>query len=98
MMEATAPESTSPTRWVPKSNAGSFERRDGLDQCRAFAQSQGEIVTARRQDAHADVAIGTRDERVFAGPSVGATGPSELCAEAQTEAAGVAKRKSRAAG
>ena len=24
MMEATAPDSTNPTRWVPKSNAGSF--------------------------------------------------------------------------
>ena len=39
MMEATAPESTNPTRWAPKSKAGSFERGDGFDQCRALAQA-----------------------------------------------------------
>ena len=66
MMEATAPDSTSPTRWAPKSKAGSVERGDGFDQCRALAQAQGEIEAKRRQDAHADVAVGTRDERVFA--------------------------------
>ena len=45
---------------------GVIHRRDGFDQCRALAQAQGEIMSKRRQDAHADVAVGTGDERVFA--------------------------------
>ena len=98
-MEATAPDSTNPTRWAPKSKAGSLSAGDGFDQCRALAQAQSEIVAKRRQDAHADVAVGTRDERVFAEP-LGRRGrlSPELWAEAQIEAAGVAKRRSRAAG
>ena len=59
MMEATAPDSTNPTRWVPKSKAGSSSAERGLDQRRALAQAQGEIVAKRRQDAHPDV--GSRD-------------------------------------
>ena len=45
-----------------------IESREGLDQCRADAQLKREIEAKRRQHAHAPVAIGTRDERVFAGP------------------------------
>ena len=99
MMEATAPDSTNPTRWVAEVEGRVIESREGLDQCRAFAQSQSEIIPERRQDAHADVAIGTRDECVFAGPLGWRDRIRwKLCAEAQTVAAGVAKRKSRAAG
>ena len=98
MIEATAPDSTSPTRWVAEVEGGVVQRRDSLDQCRAFAQSQGEIISKRRQDAHADVAVRARDERVFAGP-LGRRGRfTQLWAEAQTEAAGVAKRRSCVAG
>ena len=63
-IEATAPDSTRPTRWAPKSKPGSFESGDGFDQCRALAEAQSEIISERRQDAHADVAIGARDERI----------------------------------
>jgi hypothetical protein len=47
---------------------GVVHRRDGFDQCRPLAQAQSEVISKRRQDAHADIAIGPRDERVFAGP------------------------------
>ena len=98
IMEATAPDSTSPTRWVPKSKAGVVHRRDGFDQRRAFAQAQSEIVAKRREDTHANIAIGTRDERVFGAARFERCGHPQHWAEAQTEAAGVAKRRSRAAG
>ena len=65
MMEATAPDSTNPTRWVPKSNAGSFEPQRSLDQGRALAEPHGEIITERRQDAHPDVGVRTGDKRVL---------------------------------
>ena len=66
MIDATAPASTSPTRWVAGVEGGVVERRRGLDKRRALAQAQREVVAERRQDAHADVAVGTGDERVFA--------------------------------
>ena len=47
---------------------GVVQCRDRFDQCRAFAQAESEIISKRRQDTHADVAVGARDERVFAIP------------------------------
>ena len=82
----------------PEVEGGVVHRRGGFDQGRALAQSQSEIISKRRQDAHADVAVGTRDERVFGAGSVQGGRLRRVLAEAQTEAAGVAKRKSRAAG
>ena len=71
MMEATAPDSTKSDQMGAEVEGGVIERGDGFDQCRALAQSQSEIEAKRRQDAHADIAVGTGDERVFAdSPSV----------------------------
>jgi hypothetical protein len=50
----------------PEVEGGVIQRLGRLDQCRALAQSQGELVAERRQDAHLDVAVGTGDEGVFA--------------------------------
>ncbi len=72
------------------------QRFRGLGERRAVAQPACEGVAGDRKDAHQNIGFGARDEDVFALPSRRRGKPVPL--GSQSEAAGVAKWRSRAAG
>src|SRR6185437_8282307 len=98
MMDVTAPDSTSPTRWVPKSKAGSS----------IASTASASVAPSRNRSAKSKPRGGStrtctsQPGRVTSAsspvPSSRGAGAPPSCAAAQREAACVAKRRSRAAG